>query len=255
MTTQEQDLEPEAKRQIARRFVTHLKRYVGRGPTSARVYFRQNLVVVVLEQTLTRVEQTLAEENRIQLVRELRRAFQAAMRDRLEQIIEEETGLRVRASLGDHAVDPDIAIDAFVLEPDEPTRSNGKPIAALSSRQDPAPELERAISRGMVTLFKDYAGRGPTETRAYIHDELIVVLLEDTLTMAERSLARDDQGTMVREIRRQFQGAMREAAVALVEEQLERRVVRAFLSDSSVRPDYAIEVFLLADRDRAGAAS
>lgn len=109
-------------------------------------------------------------------------------------------------------------------------------------------EPKRAIARGMVSLFKEYVGRGPTDARAFINDGLVVVLLRDTLTTAEKTLAHADDEDLVLQLRRSFQGAMRDDAIALVERETGQRVV-AFMSDNSVEPDYAAEIFVLRERD------
>lgn len=231
-----------ARREIARRIVALFKEYAGRGPTIARTYFGQDLVLVSLADTLTRAERTLAQEARLQLVREMRRTLQGAMREEVREIVEQETGRRVAASLSDHSVLPDYAIEAFVLEPlSEDAEDQGLP--ALSRPE--TTNGHREISRGMVALFKDHTGRGPTHGRTYLSDDLVAVLFADTLTRAEKTLAGDDRTEMVRDIRRHFQGTIRDAAVALVEERFGSGVVKAFLSDNSIYPDYAIEVFLL----------
>jgi uncharacterized protein YbcI len=105
-------------------------------------------------------------------------------------------------------------------------------------------ERRREISRGMVGLFKEFVGRGPTDSHAFINDGLVTVLLRDTLTVAEKTLADGERAALVREVRRGFQGAMRQKAVQLVQEQTGCKV-EAFLSDNSVFPDYAVEVFVL----------
>jgi uncharacterized protein YbcI len=99
----------------------------------------------------------------------------------------------------------------------------------------------------MSALYKDLIGRGATETRTYIEEDVVAVLLSDTLTQAEKSLAADERPRSVRELRREFQGAMKQRAVTLVEEATGHGV-KAFLSDHSIVPDYALEVFIL-DRD------
>lgn len=247
-TSEDQGLENRARREIARRFVALFKEFLGRGPTRARAFFDENLVLVLLEDTLTKGERTLAEKERVQLVREMRRTFQGAMRDRVESIVTEETGRKVIASLSDHSVLPDFAIEAFVLDGDDPGSEEGR-IESLATRSRGQSEGHKRISRGMVALFKEYVGRGPTHARTFVHDDLVAILLRDTLTKAELTLAREDRESVVREIRRHFQGTMRDAAIAMVEQQVSNRVVRAFLSDNSVHPDYAIEAFLLADPD------
>ena len=47
---------------------------------------------------------------------------------------------------------------------------------------------KQAIARGVVALFKEHIGRGPTTSRAYINDDLVTVLLRETLTDVERTL-------------------------------------------------------------------
>jgi uncharacterized protein YbcI len=50
--------------------------------------------------------------------------------------------------------------------------------------------LSSAISNAIRQLIADYTGRGPTRARTSIRDNLVVVLLEDTLTKGERRLVR-----------------------------------------------------------------
>jgi uncharacterized protein YbcI len=109
-------------------------------------------------------------------------------------------------------------------------------------------EPKRAIARGMVSLFKEYVGRGPTDARAFINEGLVVVLLRDTLTTAERTLAQSEEDEhLVLQLRRGFQGAMRDDAISLVERETGCKV-KAFMSDNSLDPDYAVEVFVLGER-------
>jgi len=96
----------------------------------------------------------------------------------------------------------------------------------------------------MVALLKRYTGRGPTHARAFIDNGLVVVLLQDTMTQAERTLVDEHEKDAVKQLRRTFQGAFRDDAIGLVERTTGGKVV-AFLSDHAVDPDYAIEVFVL----------
>ncbi len=106
---------------------------------------------------------------------------------------------------------------------------------------------EVEISRGMVSIYKDVMGRGPTKARTTIANDMVVTVLEDSLTKGERTLAARDREEAVRELRRGLQDAMRSEITKLVETILHREVV-CFLSDHSPDPDYAIEVLLLAPR-------
>lgn len=91
--------------------------YTGRGPTRARTVINGEWIFVTLSETLTKGERTLACSGRPHFVRETRRAFQDAMRNELVGEIEALAGRRVTAFLSDHHIDPDVAIEAFQLEP------------------------------------------------------------------------------------------------------------------------------------------
>jgi len=104
--------------------------------------------------------------------------------------------------------------------------------------------LSAAISNAVVGLLRDYTGRGPTQARAHITDDLITVVLEDNLTTGERSLVADGKGDLVLTTRHAYQLTMRADLIAVVE-QLSGRRVRAFLSDNHIEPDVAIESFVL----------
>jgi uncharacterized protein YbcI len=100
------------------------------------------------------------------------------------------------------------------------------------------------ISRLLVRLFAEYTGRGPTKARTYINEDLISVVLQDTLTQGERSLVRDGKADLVLSTRKAYQDTMRAAMVAGVEEIMDRTVF-AFLSDNHMDPDVAVESFVL----------
>ena len=102
-----------------------------------------------------------------------------------------------------------------------------------------------AISNLVVQLMSEYTGRGPTKARTYLGEDLITVLLSDTLTKGERSLVRDGHAEQVMEMRKAFQGTMRDDLVQGVE-RISGREVIAFFSGNHVDPDMAVEVFVLA---------
>jgi uncharacterized protein YbcI len=105
--------------------------------------------------------------------------------------------------------------------------------------------LSREIAKAMVALYKEYVGRGPTRARAHISDDLVAVILEDTMTKAEQTLAEENEEDLVRGVRRVLQGKFREDAVEIVE-RLTGHKVKAFLSDHDIKSDVACETFVLA---------
>jgi uncharacterized protein YbcI len=111
----------------------------------------------------------------------------------------------------------------------------------------PKGSIASAISGAVVQLMREYTGRGPTRARTYVNDDLIAVVLQDTLTMGERSLVRDGETELVLASRKAFQRTMSAEMIAAVEKH-SGRVVLAFLSDNHIDPDIAIESFVLAPR-------
>ena len=45
-----------------------------------------------------------------------------------------------------------------------------------------------AISDGIVALLKDFYGRGPTQTKSYYQDDLVVCLLQGGFAKVEQTL-------------------------------------------------------------------
>jgi uncharacterized protein YbcI len=97
--------------------VALLKEFYGRGPTRAKSYFEDDLVVCVLRGGFTRVEQTLLEGGRGSAVIQQRMEFQNLMRDRFSAVIENATGQRVIGYMSGNQQQPDIMCEVFVLAP------------------------------------------------------------------------------------------------------------------------------------------
>jgi uncharacterized protein YbcI len=121
----------------------------------------------------------------------------------------------------------------------------------VASDSAPAPsgrpavgQLNAAISNALVRIQREYLGRGPTKARASVRDDMVVAVMEDTLTKAERSLVAAGRYEEVMSTRRSFQHTMRADIVAAVEALTGRRVI-AFMSDTHIDPDLACEVILL----------
>jgi uncharacterized protein YbcI len=109
-------------------------------------------------------------------------------------------------------------------------------------------EAQAAISNAIVGLLSEYTGRGPTRARTTMSGNLVVCVLEDTLTKGERSLVRNGRSALVLTTRRAFQDTMRDDIVAAVERITDRKAA-AFMSDNHIDPDYAVEVVILEPAD------
>lgn len=107
-----------AQAQISSHVVHVISEYTGRGPTKAWTSMSGDLVSVVLRDTLTKGERTLVAADHSKLVLDTRAAYQAAMRTSLVEGVERISGRQVIAFLSANHIDPDIAIESFVLEPE-----------------------------------------------------------------------------------------------------------------------------------------
>jgi uncharacterized protein YbcI len=90
--------------------------YTGRGPTKAWTSIDGDLITVVLRDTLTKGERSLVAEGRSDLVMQMRKAYQDTMRREAIAGVEQLTGRTVIAFLSDNHIDPDIAVESFVLD-------------------------------------------------------------------------------------------------------------------------------------------
>jgi len=94
------------------------REYLGRGPTKARTSIRDNTVVVLMQDTFTKAERSLIADGKHTEVLSIRHSVQMTMRTDMVGAVEEITGRSVIAFMSDNHIDPDLACEIFVLEPD-----------------------------------------------------------------------------------------------------------------------------------------
>jgi uncharacterized protein YbcI len=104
---------------VSRRIVQLHKEYYGKGPTRAKTFYRGELVVVLLRGGFTKAEETLLEGGRPDAVIRQRSEFQLVMRERFQQVVEQELGRTVLAFMSASHQHPDMMAEVFVLEPSE----------------------------------------------------------------------------------------------------------------------------------------
>lgn len=100
------------------------------------------------------------------------------------------------------------------------------------------------IATSAVRLLHEYTGRGPTKAKTTIDESLVTILLADTLTTGEHTLVDHGHAERVLQARHDYQTAMRDDLVGVVERELDREVI-AFMSQNHIDPDLAVEVFVL----------
>jgi uncharacterized protein YbcI len=105
-----------------------------------------------------------------------------------------------------------------------------------------------AISDGMVALLKEFYGRGPSRTKSYFEDDLVVCLLRGGFSRVEQTLLEGGRGSSVIQQRMDFQDLMRERFVEVISDATGRQVI-GFMSGNQQDPDIMCEVFILAPTD------
>src|SRR4051794_1190912 len=97
--------------------ITRLHRdHYGRGATTTRVVYQRNYLTVYLDDIYTKVERTLIDAGRQEIVKNTRQEFQMAMRGPFTAAVEAATGRKVIAFMSQVHFDPDMAAELFVLQ-------------------------------------------------------------------------------------------------------------------------------------------
>jgi uncharacterized protein YbcI len=112
------------------------------------------------------------------------------------------------------------------------------------------------VSNTMVRLYKEQFGRGPSSVRTdWAGPDVLVTVLDDTLTPAERRLVGLGEHQRPRDTRLFFQYAT-VAKFCEPIEQITGRVVKAFHSSIDTKADgQAVEVFVLYPQGRGRAVA
>jgi uncharacterized protein YbcI len=110
-----------------------------------------------------------------------------------------------------------------------------------------------AISNEMVRVYKEQFGRGPTKVRTnFSGPDVIVCILEETFTPAERNLLAMGEGGRLRDTRLFFQHATETEFKRIVQDATGRQVL-SFIGGIDVEHDVAAELFTLEPLASAGA--
>jgi uncharacterized protein YbcI len=105
--------------EISNAMVHLYKELFGRGPTKTRTsYAGPDLLVTTLENSLTRIERTMADAGEHERLRDLRMHFQYLREDDFVGAVEQITGRKVRAFVSGMDIKRDVASELFYLEPE-----------------------------------------------------------------------------------------------------------------------------------------
>ena len=104
--------------------------------------------------------------------------------------------------------------------------------------------VRSAISQAIVRIHAEHYGKGATQAKTYVWDNLVVTVLRDVLTVAERTLVNIDSTDTVRDVRTKFQFGLEHIFTNAVERLTGRRV-HSFMSQVDPARGVGVEVFVL----------
>lgn len=117
------------------------------------------------------------------------------------------------------------------------------PLATEISR-----EALAAVANEIVRLKAQYYGKGPTEAKAYMNDDVLVVVLRGGLTTVERTLLDAGDQDLVRQVRLRFQCVMEQNFLDAVQRLTGKRVL-SYMSQIVFDPDFCFEFFVMSDEN------
>jgi uncharacterized protein YbcI len=112
-------------------------------------------------------------------------------------------------------------------------------------------QLAAAISNVVVRRIAEVSGRGPSRASTTIGQDAVFVVVEDSLTVAERELVAIGEQETVLRMREGLQRAMHNRLDRDIERLTGRKVI-GFMSTNHIDPDLGVEVFVLAPESPPG---
>src|SRR3954469_10405269 len=101
---------------ISNEIVAIMREHYGRGPHRAKTYVIDDIVVCVLRNGFTAIEQTMVTGGQSDRVVAMRHEFQKLMADRYKEMISRLTGREVVAFLSQAHLEPDLTLEVFFVD-------------------------------------------------------------------------------------------------------------------------------------------
>ena len=116
----------------------------------------------------------------------------------------------------------------------------------MSGDQAGGQTLLTQISNEMVRAHKETHGKGPEQAKAYMFDDILIVVMRGSILPVERTLLDAGKEDAVRTFRQAYENEMTERLVDLVE-RLAGRKVLTYQSQIVFDPPIVFEIFVLDD--------
>ncbi|HEV2058222.1 MAG TPA: DUF2294 domain-containing protein [Solirubrobacteraceae bacterium] len=119
---------------ISNEMVRAQKRFFGKGPSEAKSYMLDDMLIIVMRGGLTTAEKTMLEFGQPDQVRRFRQLFENEMTERLSEMVEELTGRKVVTYQSQILFDPHLVVEMFVFDSD--AHSDDRAATAEGQTQD-----------------------------------------------------------------------------------------------------------------------
>ena len=109
-------------------------------------------------------------------------------------------------------------------------------------------ECEARITEAMIKFEREFMGRGPTEARTYLIEDIVLVRMKGIITRAEHHLASGDPTGRGRDLVKQSRTEMIEKARPMLAELIEKELgipVVSLHTDISVKSGERVILFTL----------
>ena len=103
-------------KQISNAMVQAQKKFFGKGPTSAKSYMLDDMLIIVMRGGFTTAEDTMLQFGQQDMVRSFRQLFENEMTSRLQDMIEELTGRQVLTYQSQILFEPDVVVEMFLFD-------------------------------------------------------------------------------------------------------------------------------------------
>lgn len=106
-------------------------------------------------------------------------------------------------------------------------------------------QIEARISEALIKFEKEHMGRGPTEAKTYIMEDVVFVRLKGVLTPAEKQLAKRPEGkVLIKRVRVQLLEDSRSLLKNVIQELTKAKVI-SMHTDISTRTGERVIIFTL----------
>ena len=95
------------------------------------------------------------------------------------------------------------------------------------------------LSNEMVRAQKEFFGKGPTQAKSYLLDDMLIIVMRGGLTTAEQTMLEFGHPDLVRQFRQLFENEMTERLSGMVEDLTGRRVA-TYQSQVMFQPDVVV---------------